>query len=331
MITGRGFPVFVTRTLPEPGLEILRKHCDVKVWPQRLPPSQADLREGISGAAGVLTLVTDPVDGEMMDSAPDLRVISNYAVGYDNIDVTAATERGIAVTNTPGVLTEATADFAFALLMAAARRVVEGDCAVRQGQWLTWEPDFLLGKDVHGAVLGIVGLGRIGRAIASRAVGFDMRRVYFDVNRNVEAEEELGVEYVPFEDLLGMSDFISIHVPLSAETHKMLGQAELRSVKQGAVLVNTSRGEIIDEDALVEALCEGRLGAAGLDVYSEEPLPVDHPLVQLGNAVLCPHLGSASVAARKAMARIAAENLVAILRGRRAEHVVNPEVLKQRE
>ena len=327
MIPGRGFPVFVTRNLPGPGLEILRKHCDVNVWPRRLPPTRAELREGISGAAGVLTLITDAVDGQMMDSAPDLRVISNYAVGYDNIDVNAATERGIAVTNTPGVLTEATADFAFALLMAAARRVVEGDRALRQGQWLTWEPDFLLGKDVHGAVLGIVGLGRIGRAIANRAAGFDMRRVYFDVNRKLEAEEDLGVEYVSFEDLLGMSDFVSIHVPLSAATRGMLGRAEFESMKQGAVLVNTSRGEIVDERALIEALREGPLGAAGLDVYSEEPLPVDHPLVQLGNAVLCPHLGSASVAARKAMARIAAENLVAILRGQRAEHVVNPEVL----
>lgn len=320
--------VFVSRRIPEPGLGILRRHCRVRLWPERLPPSPAQLREGISDVDGVLTLLTDRMDGEMMDAASDLRVISNYAVGYDNVDVRAATERGIAVTNTPGVLTEATADFTFALLMAAARRVVEGDGALRRGEWLTWEPAFLLGRDVHGATLGIVGLGRIGRALARRAAGFGMRLLYFDIERNPEAEAALGLEYAPLDELLGTSDFISLHVPLNENTHRMLGRRELQMTREGAILVNTSRGEVIAEDALVEALRDGPLAAAGLDVYGKEPLPVEHPLVRLDNAVLCPHLGSASVGARRAMARVAAENLVGVLEGAAVEHVVNPEVLR---
>lgn len=320
--------VFVCRRLPEPGMEILHEHCSVQVWPERLPPDREALIGGASDADGLLSLVTDRVDDELMDAAPRLRAVSNYAVGYDNIDVETATERGIIVTNTPGVLTDATADFAFALLLAAARRVPEGDRAVRRGEWVTWEPDFLLGRDVHGATLGLIGMGRIGRAVARRASGFDMEVLYTDVRRAPAAEREVSARYAEdVEDLLGRVDFLSIHVPLTRDTHNLLGHRQLQMMKPGAILINTSRGGIVDEEALVEALRDGPLAAAGLDVFAEEPLPTNHPLVAQDNVVLAPHLGSGSKEARSAMAEKAASNLVAALLGEQPQHIVNPEVL----
>lgn len=310
-------------------MDILRRESDLRVdvWPQRMPPPAEELKTRAAGVHGLLCLLTDSVDERLMDAAPSLRVISNLAVGYDNIDVGAATDRGIAVTNTPGVLTEATADFTFALLMAAARRVLEADGAVRNGDWITWEPEFLLGRDVHGSVLGIVGMGRIGQAVARRARGFDMRILYAGVHRNRRAEEELDAEWVGLSTLLGSSDFISVHVPLTPDTCGLLGLCQLQMVKPGAVLINTSRGGVVDEEALVETLRDGPLAAAGLDVFTEEPLPTDHPLTRLDNVVLAPHLGSASVQARDAMARTASSNLVSVLNGERPQHVVNLEVL----
>lgn len=326
-----GHRVFITRRIPKGGMDVLREEGDLvlEVWPGRLPPPPEELRSGAADADGLFCLLTDSVDERLMDAAPRLRVISNLAVGYDNIDVRAATERGITVTNTPGVLTEATADFTFALLMAAARRILDGDRAVRSGEWITWEPEFLLGRDVHGSVLGIIGMGRIGEAVARRARGFDMNILYSDVDRNPWVEDELGAEWVDLAALLGRADFISVHVPLTPETRGLLGWCELDMVKPGAVLINTSRGEVVDEEALLHALGDGRLAAAGLDVFATEPLPTDHPLTRLDNVVLAPHLGSASVQARNAMARTAASNLLSGLRGQRPAHVVNPEVLKE--
>jgi len=324
-----GGRVFVSRRIPEPAMQILRGHCEVEVWPERLPPSRSDLLAGVSGAEGLLCLLTDHVDAELLDAAPHLRVVSNYAVGYDNIDVVAASERGVAVTNTPGVLTGATADFAFALLLAAARRVTEADRSVRRGEWLTWEPEFLLGRDVHGAVLGIIGLGRIGRAVARRAAGFDMKVIYTDAQRFTDVEDELAVDYVSLEELLRIADFVSIHVPLNRETAGLIRRRQLQMMKPGTILINTSRGGIVDENALVEALREGPLAGAGLDVFDEEPLPSDHPITELDNVVLAPHLGSGSAEARSAMAGKAARNLVAVLSGRMPDHIVNPEVLEK--
>ncbi len=314
--------VFVTREIPDNGLKILKSHCQVKVWPDRLPPTPEELRVEVTNVEGLLCLLTDEIDAELMAQAPHLKVISNYAVGYDNIDVAAAKSRGITITHTPGVLTDTTADFAFALLLAVARRVIEGDRATRSGEWLAWEPTFLLGKEVHRATLGIVGLGRIGRAVLRRAQGFGMRVLYHDRQRDYELEGKADLTYVSLSDLMQQSDFVSIHVPLTDATYHLLAQPEFEQMKQGAILINTSRGEVVDEDALVDALNKGRLGGAGLDVYSEEPLPLEHPLQGFDNVILAPHLGSATVRTRRAMAEIAANDLVSVLKGTAPCHPV---------
>ena len=318
--------VYVTRRIPQEGIDILRSCAEVRVWPDRLPPPRDVLLREVGEADGLLSLLTDEIDADMMAAAPRLRVISNYAVGYDNIDVPSATARGIWVTNTPGVLTEATADFAFALLLAAARRIVEGDRETRSGGWLTWEPQYLLGADVHGATLGIIGMGRIGEAVARRARGFSMRILYADPNPRADLESELGIEPSDLNTLLGHSDFVSLHAPLTLDTQHLLGPDAFAAMRRGLVLVNTARGELIDESALVAALQDGTVGAAGLDVYAEEPLPTNHPLARLPNVVLAPHLGSATVGARRDMATMAARNLVAVLSGDRPPHPVNSPV-----
>jgi len=318
--------VFLTRRIPQGGMDLLRAAAEVDVWEGRLPPDRASLLQRLSGCSGLLSLLTDTIDAELMDAAPRLKVISNYAVGYDNIDIPAATERGILVTNTPGVLTETTADLAFALLLAAARRVVEADRHTRAGEWLTWEPMYMLGWDIHGATLGILGLGRIGAAMARRARGFDMRVLYFDEVRQPELEDALELEYCSLHHLLVSSDFVSVHLPLTGRTRGLLGPEEFAAIK-AKVLVNTSRGEVVDESALIQALKDGSLAAAALDVFWREPLPVHHPLVSLPNVVLTPHIGSASVGTRAKMASMAARNLVEALGGRKPPHLVNPEVL----
>jgi glyoxylate reductase len=305
--------ILVTREIPEAGLRLL-DDFDVTVLHER-PPTRDELLEALSGASGVLATATEKMNGEAMDAAGDgLRVIANMAVGYDNIDVGAATERGVIVTNTPGVLDETTADVAFMLVLAAARRLGEGERLLRAGKWEWWGPKQLRGLDVWGKTLGIVGMGRIGRAVARRGKGFGMEILYHNRSRNEEAEEELGAQYVGLEDLLRESDFVSIHTPLTDETRHLIGERELDLMAETAVLVNTSRGPVVDEAALAQALREGRIFAAGLDVYEGEP-EVHPGLLELENVVLAPHIGSATVETRDRMATLAAENLAAVLRG----------------
>jgi glyoxylate reductase len=320
--------VLVTRELPADGLDAIRAACDMDLWPGELPPPRAELLRRVAGVDGVLALLTDRVDDELLDAAgPSLRVVSNYAVGFDNVDVPACTRRGIAVGNTPGVLTETTADLAWTLLMAAARRIAEADRYVRDGRWLTWGPLTLLGPDVHGATLGIVGFGRIGQAVARRARGFGMRVLYHDVNRLPDAvEAETSAAYTPLEALLAEADFVSLHVNLTPETHHLVDAAALARMRPTAVLVNTSRGPVVDTDALVTALREGTIWAAALDVTDPEPLPAGHPLIELDNCLVVPHIASASRATRGRMAAMAAANLLAGVRGERLPTPVNPEI-----
>ena len=324
--------VVVTRILPEAGMDRLRQvesdgEIALSVWQDDLPPSNQQLAELLAGADGAVTLLTDAITPEVLDREPGLKVVSNFAVGYDNIDVPAATERGVAVCNTPGVLTETTADLAFALLMAAARRVVEGADYVRAGNWKTWGPTLLMGQDVSGATLGIIGFGRIGQEMAKRARGFDMEILAFDTQPNRSAAETLGATYVELDDLLRRSDFVTLHCILSDETHHLISERELGLMKKTAVLVNAARGPVVDTDALVSALRDRTIFAAGLDVTDPEPLPADHPLVALPNCLVVPHIASASVATRNEMALIAAENCLAVLAGRAPHACVNPEVL----
>jgi glyoxylate reductase len=305
--------VLVTREIPEAGLRLL-EGFDATVLSER-PPERDELLEAARGAAGILSTVTEKIDAEVMDAAEEgLRVIANMAVGYDNVDVEAATERGVVVTNTPGVLNETTADSAFMLLLAAARRLGEAERLLRSGRWDAWGPKQLIGPDVWGKTLGVVGFGRIGQAVARRAKGFDVDLVYHDRYRNEDAEYELGARYLELEELLRTSDFVSIHTPLTSETTHLIGAEELDSMKPEAVLVNTSRGPVVDEAALADALAERRIFAAGLDVYENEP-EVHPKLLELENVVLAPHIGSASIETRDKMAALAAENLAAVLRG----------------
>jgi glyoxylate reductase len=324
--------VFVTRLMAREALDMVTGATDAEIWPDELPPPYPVLLEKAREVDGLLTLLTDRIDAPLMEAAEGLRVISNLAVGYDNIDIPEATRRGIFVGNTPGVLTETTADFAFALLMAAARRVVEADRTTRRGLWKTWGPMFLQGQDVHGATLGIVGLGRIGAEVAKRAGGFGMKVLYHDEKRRSEAEErELGVEHVPeLRDLLRTADFVTVHVPLSPETHHLIGADEFAAMKPTAVFVNTSRGPLVDQRALYQALESGGIYAAGIDVTEEEPIPSDDPLLTLENVIIAPHIGSASVAARTKMATRAAQNLLAGLRGETPPHCVNPQAQERR-
>jgi len=320
--------VFVARVLPDEGLEAIRAVCDMDLWDGALPPPRDELLRRVAGCDGVLTLLTDRVDDEFLDAAgPQLKVVSNYADGFDNIDVAACTRRGIPAGNTPGVLTETTADLAFALLMATARRIPESVDYVREGSWKTWGPMLLMGVDVHGATLGIVGFGRIGREMARRGRGFGMRILYHDVHPATPADEaELGARRVEMDDLLRESDFISLHVNLTDETHHLIDADALRAMKPTAVLVNTSRGPVVDPDALTDALRAGEIFGAGLDVTEPEPLPADHPLVSMPNCIVVPHIASASRVTRGKMAAIAAANLLAGLRGERLPNPVNPEV-----
>ncbi|HEY4685799.1 MAG TPA: D-glycerate dehydrogenase [Dehalococcoidia bacterium] len=319
--------IFVTRELPGEGLDRLRRAADLTVWPELDPPPAAALRAGAAGADGLLTLLTDRVDGDLLDAAPNVRIVSNMAVGYDNVDVPACTQRRVLVTNTPGVLTETVADLAFALILAFARRIVEGERAVRQGDWPVWRPAWLLGRDVNGATLGIVGLGAIGLAVARRARGFGMPLLYWSRHRKPEVEAELGVQWRSLDDLLRQADFVSLHVALTPETRNLMGARELALMKPDGVLVNTARGGVVDQAALVRALIERRIGGAALDVYAVEPLPAEDPLLQLHNVLLAPHVGSATIETRTKMADLAVANLEAFFRGERPPCCVNPDVL----
>jgi glyoxylate reductase len=317
--------VWVTRRIPEDGLRPLEEFAETTVWEDELPPPIEVIRREVREIDGLLCLLTDPIDAAVIDAAPRLRVISTMAVGYDNIDIAAATRRGILVTNTPGVLTETTADLAFALLIATARNIAHADRFTRAGEWRTWSPLLLCGQDLHHATLGIVGLGRIGTEMARRAKGFSMRVLYHNRSRRPEVEAELGVEYATLDDLLRQSDFVSLHTPLTSESAGLIGARELGLMKPTAVLINTSRGAVVDQRALYDALVSQSIWAAGLDVFAEEPIPADDPLLRLDNVTVLPHIGSASFATRRKMAAMAAANLIAGLRGERPEHLVNPE------
>lgn len=299
--------------------------AEMDVWPEQMPPAKSVIMERIADCEGLLSLLTDEVDGVLMDAAPRLKVVSNYAVGFNNIDVDAATERGILVGNTPGVLTGTTADLAWSLLMSIARRIVEGDKYVRARNWKTWEPQLLLGNDVYEATIGIIGFGRIGQAMARRAAGFDMRIVYTDIQRNEEAEKETGAEFMQLEDLLKAADFVTIHTLLNDDTFHLIGEREFELMGPDSYLINSSRGPVVDEAALYHALKNDTIRGAALDVTEEEPIPDDSPLLELDNVVIVPHIGSASRQTRNKMARMAAANLIAGLKGEPLPNCVNPE------
>jgi glyoxylate reductase len=315
--------VFITRIIPDDGLNRLKQACETDIWPDEMPPPYEELLERVRGVDGILSMLTDRIDGQLMDAAgPGLKVISQMAVGYDNIDVAAARERGIHVGNTPGVLTEATADLAFALLLAAARRLLEGVDYIRTGQWRTWHPNVLLGGDLNGATLGIVGLGRIGKAVARRASGFNMRILAYSPRGDAQEAAKLGIQLVDLDTLLQESDYVSLHVPLNTTTHHLINHDTLKRMKQTAVLVNTTRGGVVDQKALYDALKNSVIGGAALDVTDPEPLPPDDPILSLPNVLIVPHLGSASHWTRSQMALMAAENLIAGVNGQPLPHSV---------
>jgi glyoxylate reductase len=355
--------VVVTRRLPPKAWNRLRAHADLVCWDQDCPVTREWLLDHLPTAEGLYCLLTDRIDREVLQFGKRLRVVSTMSVGYDHIDVGECTTRGIAIGHTPGILTEATADLAFALLLAAARRIVEGADYVRQGRWTTWSPDLLLGQDVSGATLGIVGFGRIGQAMARRAQGFRMNVLAVRSSHGAsgsagtsdtsgpgaqpsvtqefrweilppwssqdQAQESL-LKYVDLQEALAKSDFVSLHVPLTSQTHHLIGEAEFRVMKSSSILINTARGAVVDAEALYHALSKGLIGGAALDVTDPEPIPASHPLLTLPNCLIIPHLGSASVATRTRMACMAVENIVAGLRGEVLPHCVNPEVYEMR-
>jgi glyoxylate reductase len=315
--------VYVTRHLPEAAWDELAEACDVEIWDEEFPPPYDMITRQIKDKDGLICLLTDKIDADLMDHAPNLQVISQVAVGYDNIDIDAATERGIPVGNTPGVLTDATADFAFSLLMAAARRISEAIDYVRAGKWETWGLTLLLGQEIHGATLGIIGMGRIGQAMAKRARGFDMRVLYYDPSRRPDLEQTLGVQYRKFDDLLQEADFVSLHVNLTTETRGLINARALELMKPTAVLINTARGPVVDPDALYWALKKDQIAAAALDVTDPEPLPPDDRLLELSNLIIAPHIASATIASRTLMAQMAVRNCLAGVQGKPLPFPVN--------
>jgi glyoxylate reductase len=319
--------IFVTRAMPDEVLSIMQAECEVALWPHDEPAVPRDvLLHEARDAHGIFALITERIDAEVMDAAPQLKVISNMAVGYDNIAVNEATSRKIPVGNTPGVLTDATADLAFTLMLAAARRLGEAVNYIRAGRWQTWVPFELTGMDVHGKTLGLIGMGRIGAAVAKRARGFDMNVLYHNRKPHPEYELATGAHYVTLDELLAQSDFVSIHTPLNAETRHFINAERLRRMKPTAMLINTSRGGTVDPQALYDALKNGVIAYAALDVTEPEPIPLDYPLLSMPNCLIIPHLGSATRATRLKMATMAAQNVVAGVQGRRLPNCVNPEV-----
>ncbi len=322
--------IFVTRRLPSGAMSFLEEHFSVTCNPFDRVLSRKELLEGVSGQDGLLPLLTERIDGEVMDNAgPQLKIIANYAVGFNNIDIPAATARKIAVTNTPGVLTDTTADLTMALLLAVARRIVESDVYTRAGKYESWAPLLFVGTDVHHKTLGLIGFGRIGMAVARRALGFDMRILYHDEGPGApETAKQINARAVDRETLLRESDFVSLHVPLTPETHHLMGPKEFSLMKPTAFLINTSRGEVIHEQALVDALVNKQLAGAALDVYEKEP-EIAPALKEMPNVVLLPHIGSASMETRTKMGMMAAENLLAYFRGQKPPNCLNPEVFSK--
>jgi glyoxylate reductase len=325
------FKIYVTRQLSERGLKVIERYFDAEVWPEYAPPPKKIIIEKAGNVDALATLLSDKIDAEVFDAAPKLKIVSQMAVGFDNIDLKEATKRGIYVTNTPEVLTDTTADFAWALLMAVARRVVEADKYVRSGRWkVGWHPEMMAGRDVHGATLGIVGAGRIGYAMAKRATGFDMKILFYDVISRPEMERDFKAKRAELDMLLKEADFVSIHVPLMKETEHLMNEQKLKLMKKTAYLINNSRGPVVDEMALYKALKEGWIAGAGLDVFEQEPTPTDNPLLKLDNVVVAPHVSSASIETRARMSEMVADNLVAFLEGRKPPNLVNQDVLKVR-
>lgn len=324
--------VFVTREIPERGIRKIKERFEAEVWTEYAPPPKQVIVQKAANVDALASLLSDKIDGEVFDAAPNLKIVSQLAVGYDNIDIKEATKRGIYVTNTPGVLTETTADFAWALLMAVARRVTEADSYVRSGKWkVGWHPSMLSGRDVYGATIGIVGAGRIGAAVAKRAKGFNMRILFYDVTPRPELEKELNAKRVDLETLLKESDFISVHVPLLKDTYHLINKERLKLMKKTAYLINNSRGPVVDEKALHKALESDQIAGAGLDVFEQEPTPIGNPLLKLGNVVVAPHISSASYETRSRMAEMVAENLISFFDGRVPPNLVNKEVLKTKK
>jgi glyoxylate reductase len=323
--------VFISRRIPDAALNAIRSACDIDLWPEQLPPSHDVLCDRVKDCDGLVALLTDRIDGPLLDAAAKLRVVSNYAVGFNNVDVAACTARGVCVGNTPGVLTDATADTAVMLLLAAARRLPESAADAKAGRWLTWEPLGWLGQDLAGRTLGIVGMGRIGFAVAQRLHrGWGMKVIYTEQVPRPEADKELAARRVDFDTLLADSDFVSAHVDLNPSTRGMFAAEQFKKMKPTAVFVNTARGPLVNQTALAEALRKGTIFAAGLDVTDPEPLPPDHELYKLPNCIIVPHIASATIETRDAMARLCAANLLAGVRGDALPHWVNPEVADKR-
>lgn len=327
--------LFITRELPGGAIEKLKNYYEVEVWDKPTPPPRDILLSKVRDVDALGCLLTDKIDKELMDNSPRLRIIAQYAVGYDNIDVNYATARGIYVTNTPGVLTDATADLTFALILAVARRIVEAHNFVVSGKWweskVAWHPSMMLGIELSGKTIGIIGMGRIGKAVAKRALGFGMNVVYYDRTRLSEIEEkELKAKYLPLEELFRVSDIVTVHVPLTQDTRYMIREEHFRLMKNTAIFINTSRGGVVKTEDLVKALENKWIYGAGLDVFEEEPLPANHPLTKLSNVVLTPHIGSATWESRTAMADAVAENLIAFYQGKIPPNLVNPDVVKIR-
>jgi glyoxylate reductase len=323
--------IYVTRELPERGLKIIKQHFDAEVWREYAPPPKKVIIEKARNADALATLLSDKIDAEVFNAAPNLKIVTQLAVGFDNIDVPEATRRGIYVTNTPEVLTDTTADFAWTLLLAVARRVVEADKYVRTGQWkVGWHPAMLAGRDVHGATIGVLGAGRIGYAVAKRASGFGMKILFYDVIPRPEMEKDLGAKGADLNTIFKESDFVSVHVPLMKETHHLVNEERLRLMKKTAYLINNSRGPVVDEKALYKALKEGWIAGAGLDVFEQEPTSLDNPMLKLDNVVVAPHISSASIETRAEMAKMVADNLVAFFEGRKPPNLINPDVMKTR-
>lgn len=309
--------IYITRKLPEEIIEPLRKKFDVQMWhSETIGMTNEEIITNAKDAHALWTMLSDNIDRTLIESLPNLKVISNFAVGYNNIDIEAAKDRSIVVTNTPGVLTETTADLAFALLLATARRITEVEQEIRSGNWDSWSPMQYTGMDVFGATLGIVGMGRIGEAVARRAKGFDMNVLYHNRSRKLDAEETYGFTYAELDELLKQSDFVILLTPLTPETKGLIGERELNMMKETAAIINVARGGIVDEQALYEALASKKIWAAGLDVFEQEPVPVDHPLLTLPNVTVSPHIGSASIRTRQAMMQMNAKDIEAVLENR---------------
>lgn len=322
--------IVFTRKLPDPLIERVKDDYEIVMWEKEEEPMPRErLLKEVEDADALFVTVSDQIDEELIESAPKLKVISTMAVGYDNIDIAAATKRGILVGHTPGVLTEAVADFTFALLMATARRITEGEKVIRQNQWKSWGPFMLTGQSVYGATIGIIGMGRIGEAVARRAKGFNMNILYHNRTRKPEAEAELGATYCSLEELLRQSDFVVLLAPATPETYHMIGKEQFDMMKESCVFINTSRGTNVDERALYEALKNKKIFAAGLDVFEKEPITSDHPLLELDNVICQPHIGSATIATRMKMANVAIDNIIRGLNGQPLLHTVNEDVYRK--